>query len=164
VTNLVRKLADLDLDIADDEAFTPDKLRAHLERLYMTVGIGLFFLWKQIARLRSWREWQRTAAFLAAYAAAWTLDCLLVSLFAFLIVLTVFPRSRALCFPHAPPALIDGRTGAVKKPLAGLLASEHSMTGAPEKHPGEATEQEAHSFVNSIATVSHPWNQSPGLV
>jgi len=31
----------LDLNIADEEEFSPDKLRATIERLYMTVGIGL---------------------------------------------------------------------------------------------------------------------------
>ena len=38
--------------------------------------------------------------------------------------------------------------------MAGVLASDDSMTGAPEKHPGDAVDQEAHSFVNSICTVS----------
>ena len=31
----------LDLNIADEEEFSPDKLRATIERLYMTVGIGM---------------------------------------------------------------------------------------------------------------------------
>lgn len=52
---------DLDLNVADDEEFSPDKLRANLERLYMTVGLGMIGFANHIARLRSWRETQRTA-------------------------------------------------------------------------------------------------------
>jgi hypothetical protein len=55
----------LDLVTADDEEFSPDKLRANLERLYMTVIVGLMAFGKHIARLRSWREPRRTAGFLA---------------------------------------------------------------------------------------------------
>ena len=50
---------------ADDEEFTPDKLRANLERLYMTIIIGFMTFGKHIARLRSWREPRRTSWFLA---------------------------------------------------------------------------------------------------
>jgi len=34
-------LGGLDLNIADEEEFSPDKLRANIERLYMTVIVGL---------------------------------------------------------------------------------------------------------------------------
>ena len=50
---------------ADDEEFTPDKLRANLERLYMTIIIGFMTFGKHIARLRSWREPRRTSLFLS---------------------------------------------------------------------------------------------------
>ena len=53
----------LDLNIVDEDDFSPDKLRSSLERLYMTVIIGLIGFGKHIARLRSWREPRRTAAF-----------------------------------------------------------------------------------------------------
>jgi hypothetical protein len=53
----------LDLNIADEEEFSPDKLRSNLERLYMTVIIGLLGFVKHIMRLRSWRETRRTAWF-----------------------------------------------------------------------------------------------------
>lgn len=56
-------LGGLDLNIADEDEFSPDKLRANIERLYMTVIIGLMGFGKHIARLRSWREPRRTAAF-----------------------------------------------------------------------------------------------------
>lgn len=53
----------LDLNIADEDEFSPDKLRSTIERLYMTVGIGLIGFGKHIVRLRSWREKRRTACF-----------------------------------------------------------------------------------------------------
>lgn len=142
------------MNIMEDEAFHIEKLRAHIERLYITVAFGIFSCWKQIARLRSWRERNRTSAFLALYCVAWLFDLLLPSTFAFMMVLILFVPARKLCFPPAPPALIDGSTGGVQKPVSGVLASEDSMTGAPEKRPGEAIEQEAHSFVNSVATLA----------
>lgn len=58
-------LAGLDLNIVDEDDFSPDKLKANIERLYMTVIIGLMGFGKQIARLRSWREPRRTGAFCA---------------------------------------------------------------------------------------------------
>jgi hypothetical protein len=54
----------LDLNIADEDEFSPDKLRSNVERFYMTVIIGLMGMWNHIARLRSWREPRRTTAFL----------------------------------------------------------------------------------------------------
>lgn len=53
----------LDLNVADEEEFSPDKLRANIERLYMTVGLGMMGFGNQIARLRSWREKRRTTWF-----------------------------------------------------------------------------------------------------
>lgn len=58
-------LGGLDLNIVDEEEFSPDKLRSNVERLYMTIIIGLMGLGKHIARLRSWREPRRTGAFCA---------------------------------------------------------------------------------------------------
>ena len=58
-------LGGLDLNIVDEDEFSPDKLRSNVERLYMTVIIGLMAFGKHIARLRSWREPRRTAAFCA---------------------------------------------------------------------------------------------------
>ena len=56
-------LGGLDLNIVDEDEFSPDKLRSNIERLYMTVIIGMLAFGKHIARLRSWREPRRTAAF-----------------------------------------------------------------------------------------------------
>ena len=55
----------IDLNTAEEDEFSPDKLRSNIERLYMTVIIGLIGFGKHIARLRSWREPRRTAAFCA---------------------------------------------------------------------------------------------------
>merc|ERR1712093_805469 len=66
-------LGGLDLNIADEEEFSPDKLRANIERLYLT---------------------------------------------------------------------------------AGVLGSDNSLTGAPEKHQGEAVEQEASNFVNGFTSIA----------
>ncbi|ROT38134.1 hypothetical protein SODALDRAFT_333903 [Sodiomyces alkalinus F11] len=161
-------LGGLDLNIADEEEFSPDKLRAHIERLYMHVIVGAFGFWKHIVRLRSWREPRRTSAFLAVYALGWALDLVVPTLLTFLVVLIVYPPSRAYCFPPAPPSVVDPSTGGVKKPASGVLASANSVTGAPEKHSGEAVEQEAHSFVSSISSLvvstaagKHPQGDPP---
>lgn len=144
----------LDLNIADEEEFSPDKLRATIERLYMTVIVGLMGFWKHIARLRSWRELRRTSAFCAAYSVAWAFDFLIPLLLSTLVALIVYPPSRDILFPPAPLALVSGSTGGVQKPKAGVLGSTDSATGAPENHKGEAVEAEASNFVNSIASVA----------
>lgn len=147
-------LAGLDLNIADEEEFSPDKLRANIERLYMTIIVGMVAFGKHIGRLRSWRERNRTLGFMAVYFLAWLVDFLVPTIVAFLIILIVYPPSREYCFPPAPIALIDAKTGGVKKPAAGVLGSDDSLTGAPEKHQGEAVEQEASNFVNSFTTIA----------
>jgi len=107
-------LGGLDLNIADEEEFSPNKLRANIERLYMTV-IGT-----HIARLRSWRERNRIIAFTAVYSIAWALDFLVPTIRGFVMTLIVFPRTRSYCFPPAPIALIDNKAGEVKKRTAGV--------------------------------------------
>ncbi len=147
-------LGGLDLNIADEEEFSPDKLRANIERLYMTVGVGMVAFWNHIARLRSWRERDRTAAFAGVYFVAWAIDYLIPTLLVFLLVLILYPPARGYCFPPSPIALIDSKTGDVKTPAAGVLGSDDSVTGAPEKHKGEAVEQEASNFVNSFTSIA----------
>jgi len=120
----------------------------------MTVIVGVVSFWKHIARLRSWRERNRTIAFAAVYFTAWAIDLLVPTIVAFIIVLIVHPPARTYCFPPAPIALIDSKTGGVKKPTAGVLGSDNSLTGAPEKYEGEAVEQEAANFVNSFTSIA----------
>jgi hypothetical protein len=142
------------MNIADEEEFSPDKLRANIERLYMTVGVGMVGFWKHIARLRSWRERKRTIAFATIYSIAWATDYLIPTIILFVMILIAYPPAREYCFPPAPIALIDSKTGGIKKPTAGVLGSDNSLTGAPEKHQGEAVEQEASNFVNSVTSIA----------
>ena len=71
-----------------------------------------------------------------------------------LIALVMYPPCRAILFPPAPIALVDKDTGGVQKPKAGVLGSEDSITGAPERFKGEAAEQEASNLVASVASVA----------
>ncbi|KAJ5582433.1 hypothetical protein N7535_001053 [Penicillium sp. DV-2018c] len=119
----------LDLTRTDDDEFSPDKLRATLERFYITVIVGVYLL-------------------------SWALDLLVPTILATVIVLVVYPPSRPVLFPPAPIALVDKDTGGVQKPKAGILGSHDSITGAPEKFKGEAAEQEASNLVTSIASVA----------
>ncbi|RPA77429.1 hypothetical protein BJ508DRAFT_212779 [Ascobolus immersus RN42] len=143
----------LDLNISDDEEFNPDKLRSNLERLYMTVIIGLIDFAKHIVRLRSWKEKKRTAAFCGVYFAAWFLHCIVPLSFTVLTILVAYPPARALLFPPAPIALVDHKDGGIQKPKAGQLGTDDTVTGAPEVHKGEAQEQEAYNFTASLGTV-----------
>ncbi|KAJ7262333.1 hypothetical protein C8J57DRAFT_1513345 [Mycena rebaudengoi] len=112
----------LDLNIADEEEFSPDKLRANLERLYVTVGLSVISIVKHVARLRSWRETRRTSVFVE-YLLAWLLDLLVPTLVVVALVLIVYSPARALLFPPAPLALVDPVSGGIQKPRAGLLGS-----------------------------------------
>lgn len=88
------------------------------------------------------------------YFIAWAFDFLVPLFSATLIALIAYPPSRDFLFPPAPLALVDGKTGGVQKPKAGVLGSHDSATGAPENHKGEAVEQEASNFFNGIASVT----------
>ncbi|TFK84092.1 hypothetical protein K466DRAFT_497246 [Polyporus arcularius HHB13444] len=144
----------LDLEITDDEEFSPDKLRANLERLYMTVIVGMAAFGKHIARLRSWNEPRRTARFCAAYFIAWCLSLLPALLVTTLLVLMFHPPARQVLFPPAPLAAVSASTGNLQIPRSGTLGSHDSLSGAPEAHQGEAVEQEASHFVASFAAIS----------
>ncbi|KAJ5760536.1 hypothetical protein N7520_007692 [Penicillium odoratum] len=144
----------LDLTRSVDDEFSPDKLRTTLERFYTTVIIGLTCLIKHIARLRSWKEPRRTAIFCGVYSVCWLLNMLVPAFFATLLALIVFPRCRELLFPPAPLALVDKSTGGVQKPMAGVLGSHDSITGAPQNFKGQAAEKEASNLVSSVATVA----------
>ncbi|KAI9814532.1 MAG: hypothetical protein M1832_005712 [Thelocarpon impressellum] len=141
----------LDLNIAAEEEFSPDKLRSNVGRLYMTVIIGMASAGKHIARIRSWRETRRTAAFCAAYFMAWFFNLIMPLSFSMILLLVVYPPARPFLFPPAPFGLVDGSTGGAKKPMAGMLGSHDSMTGAAEKHQGEALDS---------ATGKHPANET----
>lgn len=147
-----RPLTALDMNNASVYDTSPERLRAHIERLYMTVFVALYSFYKQLVRLRSWREKPRTLSFLGVYTLTWHIGFLAPTLTIFLIVLIMCPPVRNICFPSIPPALIDAKRGGIQIPLSGQLASD-SITGAPEKHKGETIEQEAISFLESISKV-----------
>ncbi|KAI9043658.1 DUF3292 domain-containing protein [Aspergillus affinis] len=147
-------LQNLDLIRSEDEQFSPDKLRATLERFYTTIVVAMVSFFKHIARLRSWKETRRTSAFCAVYFVAWLLDVLAPTFFCFLLALAVYPQCRVKLFPPAPIALVDMNTGGVQKPAANVLGSHDSITGAPEKLKGEAAEQEASNMITSVASVA----------
>lgn len=95
-------------------------------------------------------------------------DFLVLLFAATMIALIAYPPARAFLFPPAPLALVDNSSGGVQKPRAGVLGSHDSATGAPENYKGEAVEQEASNFVNSIASVAlssaagkHPQSEPP---
>ncbi|KAJ5399039.1 hypothetical protein N7465_009528 [Penicillium sp. CMV-2018d] len=144
----------LDLTRKDDDEFSPDKLRATLERFYTTVIVGFTNCIKHIARLRSWKEPRRTAAFCTVYVLSWLLDLLVPTTLGTLLALVVYPPCRSLMFPPAPIPLVNKDTGGIQKPKAGILGSDDSITGAPEKFKGEAAEQEASNLVASVACVA----------
>lgn len=148
-----RPLTDFDIGSSEQAETSPEQLQAQLARLYMIVIIGLFAVYKHMVRLRSWREPQRTSKFLSVYLAAWLMNLLAPTLFLFIMLMVISPASRSLCFPHTPPSIVDAKTGEVQQASEGVMASETSVTGAPETHKGEAVEQEAHSFITSFSKV-----------
>jgi hypothetical protein len=97
----------IDLNVAEEDEFPPDKLRANLERLYMTAIIGLVGFRKYITRLRSWREPRLTAAFAIVWFLACAIDMTVPTLLVTIIVLTAVPRSRSILFPPASISQFD---------------------------------------------------------
>lgn len=57
---------------------------------------------------------------------------------------------RTILFPSAPRALVNIRTGGIQKPQVGLLGTNDTLTGAPEKQPHEAIEEEAANLVENV--------------
>ncbi|KAK6083183.1 hypothetical protein SCUP234_04011 [Seiridium cupressi] len=144
----------LDLNVAAEEKFSPNKLRSQFERLYMGLIVGLLTFCKHVARLRSWNETRRTAVFCAIYFTAWATNHLMSTFMMLLTALFLVPSARTVLFPPAPLALVDYKTGGLAKPSAGTLGSTDTATGAPEHQRGEALENEASNFVTSIGAIA----------
>lgn len=53
----------LDFTASPEQEFSPNKMRAELERLYMGIIIGMLAFIKHVSRLRSWNEKTRTGVF-----------------------------------------------------------------------------------------------------
>ncbi|OQE12844.1 hypothetical protein PENFLA_c061G06503 [Penicillium flavigenum] len=130
----------LDLTRPNDDEFSPDKLRATLERFYTTVIVGLVNCIKHIARLRSWNEPRRTAAFCIARL--------------HLILASRFTLSDYADNPVHPGNLSTMSTTHVPSRTNFSCRQKYRITGAPEKFKGEAAEQEASNLVVSFASVA----------
>ena len=98
--------------------------------------------------------WQLQVDILQVYFLAWIFDLIVPMLAITIMVLIVFPKTRHVMFPPVPLALVSSSTGGIQKPKAGVLGSTDSATGAPEKHKGEAVEQEASNFIKGITHVA----------
>lgn len=140
----------LDLNESWAPDYATEKIPLQLQRLYLTLALGIASLIRQMARLRSWRETRRTAAFCAAYTLAWLLNLLVPLFLGMLIAVVCSKKARDTLFPPAPLALVDISKGTLKEPQAKQLGTFNTLTGAPEKHDGEAVEQEAANFADNI--------------
>jgi hypothetical protein len=140
----------LDLNESWAPDYTTDKIPLALQRLYLTFGLGVASLIRHVSRLRSWNEFNRTAAFCGVYIVAWLVDMLVPVTIAVLIAVVSSPKARDILFPPAPLALVDISTGALKEPASKQLGTSNTLTGAPEKHDGEAVQQEAANFADNI--------------
>ena len=88
------------------------------------------------------------------YFIAWAVDLISPVLLCGIVAIILSPDFRKEIFPPAPLALVNSSTGGLQKPKSGVLGSHGSLTGAPEKHEGEAVEQEAHNFVTSVGAIA----------
>ncbi|KAK5469106.1 hypothetical protein LTR55_011370 [Exophiala xenobiotica] len=84
------------------------------------------------------------------YFIAWLLDLLMPFVLGTLILVVSSVEARNALFPPAPRALVNIMTGGIQKPQAGQLGTNDTLTGAPEKQPGEAMEEEAANFVDNV--------------
>ncbi|CAI7618999.1 unnamed protein product [Penicillium pancosmium] len=146
----IENASGLDLNDSWAQDHTRDKLTLHLQRLYLSVVLGTASFGKQISRLRSWKENYRTSIFCGIYFTAWIFDLLISLALGALILVVSSVQARNALFPPAPRALVSIRTGGIQKPQAGLLGTNDTLTGAPEKQPHEAIEEEAANFVNNF--------------
>ncbi|RGP81495.1 hypothetical protein FLONG3_364 [Fusarium longipes] len=117
---------EMDLEVAEEEQFSPNKLRAQLERLYME----------------------------ATYFTAWYINFLMPTFLAVLLATLLSPKVRNTLFPPCPPSLVHYQGGHLIKPPAGVLGTTDTVTGAPENLKGEALEREASNFATGIIALS----------
>ncbi|CAF3461888.1 unnamed protein product [Fusarium graminearum] len=144
----------MDLEVAEDEQFSPNKLRAQLERLYMGAILGFIISRQHISRLQSWREPRRTAAFCITYFTVWYLNFLMPTLLATLLAALLSSKIRTTLFPPCPPSLVHYQGGHLIKPPAGMLGTTDTATGAPENLKGETLEREASNFATGLVALS----------
>ncbi|KAJ5771735.1 hypothetical protein N7520_002264 [Penicillium odoratum] len=140
----------LDLNDAWSQDHAGDKVALHLQRLYLSGVLGIASLWKHISRLRSWNETLHTSIFCGIYFSAWFFNLLMPLALGTLILVVSSVKARKIICPPAPRALVNTRTGEIQEPQAGLLGTNDTLTGAPEKQLHEAVEEEAASFAKNI--------------
>lgn len=84
------------------------------------------------------------------YFSAWYFNLIVPLLLSTLIVIVSSSEARDTLFPPAPRALVNIKTGLLQTPQAGQLGTDDTLTGAPEKQPYEAIEEEAANFFQNI--------------
>lgn len=81
------------------------------------------------------------------------MDLLVPTITGILIAMILCPPIRFLLFPDTPTAPVDPDSDGTQ-PATGDPGLHDSITGAPERHKGEAAEQEASDLVNIVADVA----------
>ncbi|KAG5789490.1 hypothetical protein H9Q69_011454 [Fusarium xylarioides] len=145
---------EMDFNVAEEEQFSPNKLRAQIERLYMGTILGFIMFRQHLSRLQSWREPRRTSCFCLVYLAAWYFNFLMPTLLTGLMAILLSPKIRNTLFPPCPPAIVHYQGGHLIKPAAGILGTVDTATGAPESLEGETLEREASNFATGLVALS----------
>ncbi|KAF5656326.1 hypothetical protein FCIRC_13704 [Fusarium circinatum] len=145
---------EMDFNVAEEEQFSPNKLRAQIERLYMGAILGFIVFRQHLSRLQSWREPRRTTCFCLVYLGAWYFNFLMPTLLTGLMAIMLSPKIRNTLFPPCPPALVHYQGGHLIKPAAGILGTVDTTTGAPESLKGETLEREASNFATGLVALS----------
>ncbi|KAF4947767.1 hypothetical protein FGADI_10161 [Fusarium gaditjirri] len=141
---------EMDFNVAEEEQFSPNKLRAQIERLYMGAILNLIMLKQHLSRLQSWREPRRTSCFCLVYLSAWYFKIHVPTVWTALMAILLSPKIRSTLFPPCPPAIVHYQGGHLIKPAAGVLGKVDTATGAPESLKGEALEREASNFATGL--------------
>ncbi|KAI3575036.1 hypothetical protein IWW34DRAFT_836810 [Fusarium oxysporum f. sp. albedinis] len=120
---------EMDFNVAEEEQFSPNKLRAQIERLYMGAATRL-----------------ETPVLEGTKAN--------IMLLSGLMAILLSPKIRNTLFPPCPPALVHYQGGDLIKPAAGILGTVDTATGAPESLKGETLEREASNFATGLVALS----------
>ncbi|KAI1038315.1 hypothetical protein LB505_007857 [Fusarium chuoi] len=145
---------EMDFNVAAEEQFSPNKLRAQIERLYVGAILGFVMFRQHLSRIQSWREPRRTSCFCLVYLAAWYFNFLIPTILTGLMAILLSPKVRNTLFPPCPPAIVHYQGGHLIKPAAGILDTVDTATGAPESLKGEALEREASNFATGLVALS----------
>ncbi|KAF5546808.1 hypothetical protein FMEXI_5499 [Fusarium mexicanum] len=134
---------EMDFNVAEEEQFSPNKLRAQIERLYMGATTPL-----------KTPVVEGTKTNIVFLSRAWYLDFLMPVLLTGLMAILLSPKVRNTLFPPCPPALAHYQGGHLIKPAAGILGTVDTATGAPESLKGETLEREASNFATGLVALS----------